>query len=131
MLLFPLIPPVVLLLGALLVLLLVLKLLIIRKQHQVYDESDEKGRFTSDCRLEAPNEFAEILGELFPNFLTHGFISQQPLTCALSPIVKDSNGNSASPKNYRAITISSLILKTFDHGVLILIGHVLSNDVLR
>ena len=56
---------------------------------------------------------------------------QKLLTCALSPIVKDSNGDIAVSKNYRAIAISSLILKIFDISILLIIGHLLSNDELQ
>ena len=63
--------------------------------------------------------------------LIHGHISLKLLTCALSPIVKDSNGDIAESKNYRAIAITSLILKIFDLCILILVGHLLSNDELQ
>ena len=45
--------------------------------------------------------------------------------------MKDSNGNIAISKNYRAIAISSLILRIFDICILLLIGHLLSNDMLQ
>ena len=64
-----------------------------------------------------------ILSLLFRSFLIHGHIYKKLLTCALSPIVKDSTGDIASSKNYNAIAISSLILKIFDICILILIGH--------
>ena len=75
------------------------------------DKSDESGLFTSDCLKAAPNEFTEVLANLFRNYFLHGHISLNLLLCALSPIVKDNNGDIASSKNYRAIAISSLILK--------------------
>ena len=51
--------------------------------------------------------------------------------CALSPIVKDPNGDISSSKNYRGIAISSLILKVFDNCLLLLFGELLSNDALQ
>ena len=51
--------------------------------------------------------------------------------CALSPIVKDPNGDISSSKNYRGIAISSLILKILDNCILLLFGHLLSNDDLQ
>ena len=45
--------------------------------------------------------------------------------------LKDNNGDIASSKNYRAIAISSLILKILDLCVLLLIGHLLSSDDLQ
>ena len=95
------------------------------------DKSDESGDFTSDCLIEAPNEFSEALASLFRTYLTHGYISSKLLICALSPIVKDNNGDITSTKNYRAIAVSSLILKVFDLCILLLIGHLLSNDELQ
>ena len=95
------------------------------------DKSHESGLFTSDCLKAAPNEFTEVLANLFRNYFLHGHISLNLLLCVLSPIVKDNNGDIASSKNYRAIAISSLILKILDLCVLLLIGHLLSSDDLQ
>ena len=95
------------------------------------DKSDESGDFTSDCIKAAPDELCEILSSLFRSYLIHGHISINLLKCALYPIVKDSNGDTAASKNYRAIAISSLILKIFDICLLLLIGHLLTNDELQ
>ena len=74
------------------------------------DKSDVSGQFTSDCLRAAPDIFFQNLASLFRAFLTHGYISYDLLVCALSPIVKDPNGDISSSKNYRGIAISSLIL---------------------
>ena len=95
------------------------------------DKSDVTGNFTSDCLKAAPDIFFEKLSELFKTSLSHGYFSHDLLVCALSPIVKDSNGEISSSKNYRGIAISSLILKIFDNCILLLFGSLLSNDVLR
>ena len=95
------------------------------------DKSDVTGTFTSDCLKSAPNLFFERLSELFQLSLTHGHFSHDLLVCALCPIVKDSNGDISSSKNYRGIAISSLILKVFDNCILLLFGELLSNDVLQ
>ena len=58
-------------------------------------------------------------------------ISQDLIVCALGPIIKDSNGDVSSSKNYRGIAISSLILKVFDNCILMLFGELLSNDDLQ
>ena len=58
-------------------------------------------------------------------------MSHDLLVCALSPIVKDPNGDISSSKNYRGIAISSLVLKAFDNCLLLLFGSLLSNDVLQ
>ena len=71
------------------------------------------------------------MSALFRDYLLHGYISHDLLVCALSPIVKDPNGDISSSKNYRGIAISSLVLKVFDNCLLLLFGDLLSNDVLQ
>ena len=95
------------------------------------DKSDVSGQFTSDCLKSAPEVFFSQLASLFRSFLTHGYISQDLIVCALCPIVKDPNGDISSSKNYRGIAISSLILKVFDNCILLLFGNLLSNDALQ
>ena len=95
------------------------------------DKSDVSGNFTSDCLKAAPEIFYDQLAAVFRSSLYHGHISHDLLVCALSPIVKDPNGDISSSKNYRGIAISSLILKIFDNCLLLLFGHLLSNDVLQ
>ena len=95
------------------------------------DKSDVSGQFTSDCLKSAPDVFFSHLASLFRSFLTHGYISQDLIVCALCPIVKDPNGDVSSSKNYRGIAISSLILKVLDNCILLLFGNLLSNDALQ
>ena len=95
------------------------------------NKSDVTSNFTSDCLKAAPDIFFEKLALLFEASLTHGYFSQEMLICALCPIVKDSNGDISSSKNYRGRAISSLILKIFDNCLLLLFGSLLSNDVLQ
>ena len=95
------------------------------------DKSDVSGLFTSDCLKSAPEIFFSELSTLFRSFLVHGYICQDLIVCALSPIVKDPNGDISSSKNYRGIAISSLILKVFDNCLLLLFGELLSNDALQ
>ena len=89
------------------------------------DKSDVSGNFTSDCLKAAPSIFFEKLSALFRAYLLHGYISHDLLVCALSPLVKDPNGDISSSKNYRGIAISSLILKVFDNCLLLLFGNLL------
>ena len=70
------------------------------------DKSDVSGSFTSDCLKSTPDIFHVKLASLFRTCLLHGHISHELLVCALSPIVKDSNGDVSSSKNYRGIAIS-------------------------
>jgi hypothetical protein len=95
------------------------------------DKADVSGNFTSDCLKSAPDIFFEKLSSIFRTCLLHGYMSHDLLVCALSPIVKDPNGDISSSKNYRGIAISSLVLKVFDNCLLLLFGKLLSNDVLQ
>ena len=72
------------------------------------DKADVSGNFTSDCLKAAPDIFFEKLAGLFRSCLINGHISHYLLVCTLSHIVKDSNGDISSSKNYRGIAISSL-----------------------
>ena len=95
------------------------------------DKVDVSGQFTSDCLKSAPDIFFSQLAALFRSFLTHGYISQDLIVCALYPIVKDPNGDISTSKNYRGIAISSLVLKILDNCILLLFGDLLSNDALQ
>ena len=50
----------------------------------------------------------------------HGFIPVFLLVCSLVPLVKDNLGDITSSDNYRAMAISSLLLKIFDWVILLL-----------
>ena len=95
------------------------------------DKTDVSGQFTSDCLKFAPDLFFVHLAELFRSYLFHGYICHDLIICALTPIIKDSNGDVSSSKNYRGIAISSLILKVFDNCLLFLFGKILSNNDLQ
>ena len=66
--------------------------------------------------------FLITIAFIFKTFLIHGHISMFLLLCALVPIVKDQQGDKTSSSNYRAIAISSIIMKIFDHILLLLFG---------
>ena len=63
---------------------------------------------------------------MLQSFVIHGSVPYFLLICTLVPIVKDNLGNHASSDNYRAIAISSLVLKLFDWCILLLEGHKLN-----
>ena len=67
------------------------------------DQSAVSGNFSSDCLKAAPSIFFEKLSALFRAYLLHGYISHDLLVCALSPLVKDPNGDISSSKNYRGL----------------------------
>ena len=60
------------------------------------DKADVSRDLTSDCLKAAPDIFYEKLASLFRSCLLHGHISHDLFVCALSPIVKDPNGDISS-----------------------------------
>ena len=61
---------------------------------------------------------APILSSIFKFFLSHNHMSKPLLKSALIPIIKDSNLSHTASENYRAIAISSIIMKTLDYVIL-------------
>ena len=76
--------------------------------------NDSLYKFKSDAFVYGKNIISEYLCLLFQNCLIHGYLPKNILLAKLQPIIKDKLGNKCSSSNYRAIGISSLILKLFD-----------------
>ena len=83
-------------------------------------KSDCSFDFGSDAFLKASDVLSGPISFLFKSFLIHGFVPMFLLICSLVPIIKDKIGNKSNSDNYRAIGISSLLLKIFDHVILLL-----------
>ena len=64
------------------------------------------------------NVLAPHLSALLRSFYVHGHVTDVLLKCALVPIVKDQNSSQSSSENYRAIAISSLIMKLIDYVII-------------
>ena len=94
-------------------------------------KSDSNYDFGSDAFIHAADLLSTQLSFLFKTFLIHSFVPISLLVCSLVPIIKDKLGDSASSDNYRAIAISSLLLKIFDWIILILHGDKLSTSDLQ
>ena len=79
------------------------------------------------------NYLLHLVNQLYilRSYLKHGYAPDLLLNCALAPIVKDQNGDICDSKNYRAIAISSLILKIFDICILILFANLMASDPLQ
>ena len=92
---------------------------------------DISGEFSSEALLNAPDEFFDIISELFKAFLIHNDFSADILACAFVPLLKGALKDDTKSDNYRAIAISSLILKVFDNVILLLFGSALSTDLLQ
>ena len=87
--------------------------------------------YSSDCFINATPELISHLTQIIKTFLTHGYVPHFLLLCTLVPIVKDSLGDTQSSSNYRAIAISSLVMKLLDWVILLLEGDKLSMDQLQ
>lgn len=85
-------------------------------------KSDNMYCFKSDAILNASDLLTDYFTILIQSFLIHGYVPNELLSCSLKPIVKDKLGDKCSSDNYRAIGISSLILKVVDWVILILYG---------
>ena len=84
------------------------------------NKSDNIYDFKSNAFLNASDILTNHLTVLLQSFLIHGYVPTELITCSLKPIIKDKLGNKHSSENYRAIGISSLILKVLDWVILIL-----------
>ena len=91
-------------------------------------KSDALYDYNSDCLINAPDDH---LVNLFRSFANHGCLPHYLLVCTLIPLIKDQLGDLASSENYRAICISSLIMKVWDWVVLLLDGDKLQCDELQ
>ena len=94
-------------------------------------KSDPICDFSSDCIKEAPDILFSHLATVIRAFLIHGHVSLILLLATLVPIVKDKLGDICSSKNYRSITICSLILKIFGWIVILLFGVTVGLDDLQ
>ena len=83
-------------------------------------KSDCLYNFGSDAFIKAKEVIAEPIAFLLKSFLIHGFVPLFLLVCSLVPLVKDKLGDISSSDNYRAIAISSLLLKIFDWVLILL-----------
>ena len=84
------------------------------------NKSDNVYNFKSNAFLNATDILTNHVTLLLQSFLIHGYVPTELITCSLKPIIKDKLGDKHSSDNYRAIGISSLILKILDWVILIL-----------
>ena len=93
-------------------------------------KSDVSESYTSDCILNAPDIFFDLIAQVFRSWIVHGSVTLSLLACAFLPLVKGRK-DPAKTSSYRAIAGSSLLLKLFDKTVLAIWGHLLSSDSLQ
>ena len=92
------------------------------------NKSDPYHSFTSDCLKNCSDELFHLLSLVIKGFLIHGHVTNYLLLATLVPIVKNHLESINSSKNYRAIAMSSVILKILDWIILILFGNTLGLD---
>ena len=86
---------------------------------------------SSEMYIYGPEELSQYLAYIIRGMLVHGRSSDFILQCILMPIVKDSQEDMTSSKNYRALAGGCLILKLVDLVILQLEGHKLEYDSLQ
>ena len=87
--------------------------------------------FTSDCFLNAPDIFFNLISLVFKDWLIHGTVTKSVLSCAYIPLLKNSLKDPAKTESYRAIAGSSLLLKLFEKYILLVWGDKLTSDILQ
>ena len=92
---------------------------------------DTSQGFTSDCFLNAPDIFFNLISLVFKDWLIHGTVTKSVLSCAFIPLLKNSLKDPAKTESYRAIAGSSLLLKLFEKCILLAWGDKLTSDSLK
>ena len=93
-------------------------------------KADVSESYTSDCILNAPDVFFDLIAQIFRSWIIHGTVTISLLACVFLPLVKG-HKDPGKASSYRAIAGSSLILKLFDKTFLAIWGHLLSSDSLQ
>ena len=83
----------------------------LNKNDGVYDLS-------SNGFKEAPVKLLEHISALFTTFLKHGHVPAKIITCSMLPLIKNRQGDIASSDNYRAISLSTVLVKIFESVIL-------------
>ena len=68
---------------------------------------------------------------LFNALLSHSYLPFDFLCGTISPIIKDSNGDSTDSSNYRPITLGPTFSQLFEHLLFYKFGHFLQSDSLQ
>ena len=84
-----------------------------------HSKNDVSHSWKSDALINAADIISHHVSRLFRCFIIHGHVSSFFKICALTPIIKDQNGSKITSSNYRAIGISSLLMKTLDKVLLV------------
>ena len=87
-------------------------------------KTDPVFSFSSDCIKVNSDMLADYTASMIKSFLIHNYIPQFMLLSTLVPIIKDKLGSINISKNYRSVSITSLILKQLDWITINLFGNV-------
>ena len=68
---------------------------------------------------------------IFNAFLSHSYLPTEFLYGTISPIVKDSNGDTTDSSNYRGITLGPILAQVFEYALLHKFGNFLKSDNLQ
>ena len=63
-------------------------------------------------------KFLIHLNILFNSLLNHGYVPQEFLNSTITPVIKDRNGDTSSPSNYRPVSLGVLFLQLFEYLLL-------------
>ena len=78
------------------------------------NRNDSTFRFKSDAFLNGKDILCKYLAVFFQAAFVHGYLPKNILLAKLQPIIKDKLGSKCNSSNYRAIGISSILLKILD-----------------
>ncbi len=82
--------------------------------HLKANKSDGDVGLMSNHLIMCSEKFQAHLGLLITTILTHGYQPKTVLTATIASLPKDNRGNICDSKNYRGITICSVISKIID-----------------
>ena len=86
--------------------------------------------FSLDALLNRLDVLFKLLARIFRSWLSHGNMTKSVLACAIILLVKGSKDPALSG-SYRAIAGSSLLLKLFEHCVILIWDDQLQSDSLQ
>ena len=68
---------------------------------------------------------------LYNAMIMHGYVPHEFLSGVITPLVKDTEGDTSSPANYRGLTLGSVFASLFEVAILLKIGDLLATDHLQ
>ena len=101
------------------------------RERNFKNETDVSGEYSSESLMNSPDIVFKLLSDIIKSSFIHGDFSADILVCAFLPLLKGSLKDDTKSDNYRAIALSSLILKVIDNIILIVWGDLLSSDCLQ